>query len=449
MDLIKPSLDIINWLVLAIDDTSEGKRVKERYMMTSNDWKAWYRPDCTMETALAFLKMWQYSKNNTYLQLSRDLYDSIVKIRYSDGSFRFSVEGDYTVYTNDNSEIPIFIFRMAEIDLERKDMYIQSALKSTDMLIDRQLGDGCWGEVLSGSVGYPFFTAQAISALSTAYPCTANKNDYKLAIEKGLEWISNNILDNGRVKTCNEIKAGVEWWRPPSSDQSIVVRAFVHAELYVTDSDKLVEWKSNRLKLISWLDLLLDESGAVKNGEGGKIVNGADVDYITDHVYTTAFTIEAYLYSYYVDKNKDYFVKSLNIVNFISNNLYYSDKAETNGILRGAYNLKDKNWDTSSVTQNGGEEGGGNMIYSGWTNAPIACHLFDFEKLIGSYQLKINYNSSITEIPILKITDTVNSNLHISLGNKIYCIPLVDINDINASNFRLCIGNEVKSLKKI
>lgn len=447
MSLINSSLNIVNWLVLATDTTADGKRVKERYRMNTNDWKVYYRPDCNIETAYAFLKMWEYSKDDTYLQLSRDIYDSIIKLRYSNGTFPFSHTGDLTIYTNDNSEIPIFLTRMAEVDLERKDMYIESALKSTDYIITKQNSDGSWGETLGNATGYPFFSAQAISALSTLYPHTSNKSGYKTAIEKGLDWIGTNILSDGRVKICNEIKTGVEWWRPPTSDQSIVIRGFAHAEFYVKDSTKSYEWKNNRIKLLNWLNKCIDSnSGALTNGLG-KGVNGADVNYITDHVYTTAFGIEAYLYSYYVDKNKDYILKANGIVNFANSNLYYSSVPEANGILRGAYNLREKNWDTSSVSQNSGEEGGGNMIYSGWTNAPIVGLFFIFNGLIGKYQLKIKTNTNTMEIPIL---DNSNGAFKIIVNNSVYSIPIVNIYDENASPLRICVApNTIKALKKI
>lgn len=456
MDFINSATTILEWLKLAVDDTSDGKRVKERYMMNKNSWQVWYRPDCNIETAYAFLKAWEYTNDDTYLHLARDIYTSIVKLQQSDGHFPFSHTGDRHMYTNDNSEVSIFLFRMAEIDTEWANTYRETALKTTDYLISIQRNDGTWypdDYELSSRV--PFMVAHAVSALSTVYEFTPNKETYKSAIEKALDWISTQILDSGRVLSAYETNNGGEMWRPPSSDQAITIRAFAHAEYFVTDSTKTNEWRINRLKLIGWFDHLIDDSGAVINGLGER-VNSADVSFITDHVYTTAFAIEAYQWSYYVDKNSSYLDKAIAIATFASNNLYYSDKAETNGILRGGYNLRDNNWNTSAVIQNSIEEGGGNMIYSGWTNAPICALFFTLNnpnykpsQETKPYIIKMYNGVKTVNIPIYEVTETANSYLHIYLNSKVYYIPLVNIDDINATNFHLYINGKVKALKKI
>ena len=248
MTYINSASNIINWLKLAVDNTTEGKRVKERYMMNSNTWKVWYRPDCNIESAYAFLKYWEYTKDDSYLQLSRDIYNSIVKLQRADGSFPFAHTGDTHTYTNDNSEVPIFLFRMAEIDLERADVYRATALKGTDFILSIQNSDGSWRVVDNDSTKAPMFVAHAVSALSTAYRYTSKKAEYKTAIEKGLDWIIENgyILDSGRVKCCWEINNGTEYWRPPSSDQSIVIRHMQNCMLLILrkkNCGKLIEIK--------------------------------------------------------------------------------------------------------------------------------------------------------------------------------------------------------------
>lgn len=450
MIYIDSASNIINWLKLAIDTTADGKRVKERYMMNSNTWKVLYRPDCNIETAYAFLKYWEYTKDNNYLQLSRDIYDSIVKLQRADGSFPFAHSGDTYTYTNDNSEVPIFLFRMAEIDLERADVYRTTALKTTDFILSIQNSDGSWRVVDNDLTKVPMFVAHAVSGLSTAYRFTSKKAEYKTAIEKGLDWIINNehILSTGRVKCCWEINDKTEYWRPPSSDQSITIRGFALAEMYVTDSEKKDLWKINRHKMLEWLNQCIDESGAVKNGLGD-VQNGADLPQLTDHVYTTAFAVEAYLYSAYVDIEEKYLDTAIKIVNFSANNLYFSDIAETNGIIRGAYNLRDKNWDTSELVLNGLQEGGADMIYSGWVNAPLACHFIDFEKgiTINNLSICLYYNSEIINIPLLK-DKPKESHLGVFINNEIRYIKLVDTNNINASNIRVFINNKIKALAR-
>lgn len=451
MSIINSAINIVNWLILATDTTTDGKRVKERYMMNSNTWKVLYRPDCNIETAYCFLLAWEHTRNNAYLQLSRDIYDSIVKLQNLDGSFPFAHTGDTHIYTNDNSEVPIFLLRMAEIDVERAETYRTTALKGTDFLLSIQNNNGSWRVVDNDLHEVPMFTAHAVSALSTAYSFTNRKLDYKLAIEKALDWIITNILPDGRVKICYEVNNNTEYWRPPSSDQAIVIRGFAHAELYITDSDKKSIWKENRLKLMDWFDKLIDSTGAIKNGLGEKL-NGADLQSLTDHVYTTAFGIEAYYYSFLIDKTQYYLENAIKIVDFSANNLYYSSKAETNGVIRGAYNVRDNNWDTSDLILNSGEEGGADMIYTGWVNSPLASWFFIFNKngyLAKTNFLNIKNNNSIIQIPLKIPKNNDNGCLRVSLNKIIYYIPLVDINSDDASKIRVCVGlGKIKALKK-
>lgn len=448
MSLIDSATTIIDWLKLATDNTSDGKRVKERYKMNSKSWQTIYRPDCNMETALAFLKVWKYTNDDNYLQLSRDIYDSIIKLRNSDNSFPFANTFDTHVYTNDNSEVPIFLFRMAEIDTERADMYRQSALLSTDFLIALQNTDGSWRVVDNDLHKVPMFVAHAVSALSIAYKYTGKKEQYKIAIENGLDWIINgNIFDNGRVKICYEVNSGTEYWRPPSSDQAIVIRGFALAELYVNSSKK-DSWKQNRIKMLNWFDQLLDSSGAIKNGLGEKL-NGADLAGLTDHVYTTAFGIEAYYWSYLVDNNVDYLNKAKLITEFCSNNLYYSDDINANGVIRGAYNIQDDNWDTSKLILNGGQEGGSNMVYTGWVNAPLAIWMFDINDVKNiSNKLKIFNGKDVIEFPLNSDTLLEKDSLHLCVNGKIKQITLVDKDDAKASNVRVYTNNKIMALKK-
>ena len=448
MDFTNSAITILEWLKIAIDDTSEGKRVKERYMMNKNSWKVWYRPDCNIETAYAFLKAWEYTNDNTYLQLARDIYTSIVKLQKSDGSFPFAHTGDTHIYTNDNSEVPIFLFRMAEVDTEWADTYRRTALKGMDFILSIQNSNGSW-RVVDNDLHTPaMFTAHAVSGLATAYNYTTNKSGYKAAIEKGLDFIATQILESGRVKCCYEINSGTEYWRPPSSDQAICIRAFAHAEYYVTDSSKINEWKTNRLKLLNWFDQLIDDSGAIKNGLGENI-NGADLTGLTDHVYTTAFGIEAYYWSYLVDNNNAYLDKAMAITNFSANNLYYSDDANANGVIRGAYNIQDDNWDTSSLILNGGQEGGADMVYTGWVNAPLVALFFSLSNINNSdYLLKIYDGSNIINIPIYDRLQNNEHHLCLYVDNKIKYIPLVEIEDKNANNIHLYIDKKIKSLKK-
>lgn len=397
MSYITSASRLIDWLVLATTQTSTLSRVKERYKMNSSSWSTLYRPDCNMETAYAFLKHWEYTEDAEYLQLARKIYESIVTLQNADGSFPFANSTDTHVYTNDNSEVPIFLFRMSEIDTEKAQTYISTALETTDFLVSIQNENGSWRVVDNDLTQTAMFTAHAVGALSVALPhaSQAQKTTYLSAIENGLSYIHTQITRSGRVYCCSEKHSGTEYWRPPSSDQSITIRGYALAEYYAGESQDVETWKSDRLNLISWLDQLIAPNGAVRNGLG-EAVNAADIYGLTDHVYTTAFAIEAYWWSSLVDDQRSYMNRALKIGDFAKDNLYFGETAETYGVIRGAYNLIDDNWDTSELIVNPSEEGGANMIYSGWVNAPLAALFYDLDAQSGtgfSYVYNVDGNN--------------------------------------------------------
>jgi hypothetical protein len=150
------------------------------------------------------------------------------------------------------------------------------------------------------------------------------------------------------------------------------------AEYYLPDNLHVDAWKALRRTLLGWLDLLVDGSGALRNGLGEGI-NGADLPDLTDNVYTTAFGLEAYLWSWLVDGDTSCRKTLEGLAACCAGNLFHSDDPCADGVWRGAYNLRDRNWDTSSLVLNSGKEGGSAMIYSGWANAPIAAMLIHLE----------------------------------------------------------------------
>lgn len=461
---------IINWLVnierTVADKDPIQKRVAERvhspnFETGAGTPNAIWRPDCNIETAYAMLKAWQSTEDESYLIRSREYANWVISTQFEDGSFPFTVSPDgsksSTKWVNDNSEVAIFFFRMAEIDTDRAEIYRGIAIATTDYLLTKQIQTGAF-PLISAPKHSAMFTAHAVSALSYSYRFVSNKQVYKAAIEKAIDWIiASNIMAGGRIKTTHELASGEEVWRPPSSDQSLVVRALAHAEYFVVDSTKSNFWRSYRNVFLRWLTPLIHENGAMRNGYGDNITH-ADIYHITDHVYTTAFAIEAYLYSYLNGGNQEHLDNALLIASFASDNLYFSNNPNTNGVLRGAYDLIDNNWDTSEVQQNHAVEGGGEMIYSGWTNAPIAALLYELSDLESLPEIRVGpeptnedtglrvfFNGEKIAIPISQAL----SSLRVYLNDSVRYIPLVHVDDEKASVIRLYVKGEVKAIARL
>ncbi len=371
--------EALGWLEAAVDTTEDGAvLVRERYDLQERRWISLYRPDCNVETAYAFLRAWEQTGDNPCLELARAIYRSIATFQNPDGSFPFADRKDRHVYTNDNSEVPIFLMRMARLDAGYAPRYLDTALKGADFLVGIQNDDGSWRVVDNDDSRNAMFTAHAVAALSMAAAAFPDRAEYERAVENGIAFIRTQVLPSGRVRTCCEVHPGTEYWRPPSSDQAITVRGIAMAEYYLPDNPHVDGWKDLRRTLLGWLDLLVDGSGALRNGLGEGI-NGADLPDLTDNVYTTAFGMEAYLWSWLVDGDTSYRKTLEGLAAFCAGNLFHSDDPCADGVWRGAYNLRDRNWDTSSLVLNSGKEGGSAMIYSGWANAPIAAMLIHLE----------------------------------------------------------------------
>ena len=373
------ALDLIAWLGRATKPGTAALR--ERYKLSTKTWSDAIRPDCNTESIYAFLLAWQATGDTVHLDKSRDIWEAVGPVQETNGSWKFSDAGDWGEmhWANDNSEVAIFLMRAAELDPVNAGYYRAAALATCDWLVSIQSGNGGWRACEYAPYIAAWSSAHACTALATAYPYAdpAQQADYLSAITSGLAYISGQVGFNGKVVLAYEIHGTQESWRPPSSEHSICIRALAACEKAFPAHPDVTTWRTKRQALHGWLDPLIDSSGAVRNGYGVGVTH-ADVAHITDHVYTTAFAVEAYRLSAEVDGNSSYASVAAGILSFAAGNIYYSQTdPDANGCLRGAYDLAAQDFNTSEVSQNGQEEGGGDMAYTGWSAAPIAALLFE------------------------------------------------------------------------
>lgn len=436
MAMNESAMGIVKWLETAVDNTDWGYLIRERYSLTNMAWISQYRTDCTTESAYAFLEAWKHTGNEKYLTLARNLFEGICNLQHDNGSFPYHT-GSSIAYTNDNSEVAIFLLRMAEVDTENASQYREKALNITDWLVSIQNADGSWQRSTADSNPTACFTAHAVSAISMAYKFTNNRDVYKSAVEKGLAYIVTKIRADGRITLMGANEAQ----RPPSSDQSICVRGIAHAELYIDDLADRETWTANRKKLIVWLEQCVTEEGAVQNGLGAG-ANGADTINVTDYVYTLPFAVEAFYCSALVDGSVDYLKTAMQIMRFTQGNIYYSSITNANGVLRGAFNITKRNWDTSDAVLDSGEQGGGNMIYTGWTNAPMAMHFFNFSDVVE----KGATLSVKTDVKTERFLTDESGALGICVDGNAVKFPLVNDASVSASVVKLFANGKKQAL---
>lgn len=374
-----------DWLINLATYTANGNTYcKERYRMDTSAWVNGATAIAMGEIALTYLKLWKYHNDETYRTTARNIVSALEAGRRSSNGFSMYVYGgsDTTQYTGGNSEVPLMLFRCAEIDTDYASTYIASALTSTDFLLGIQNSDGSWRTSSGNQAKTAMFTAQAVGALASGYrhATGSKKTLYKTAVEKGIEYIQTQLMADGRIKTSHDNGSSEEWWRPPTSDQAIVIRGLAIAEYYIPNDEYASSWKTLRQTLLTYLNQCIGSEGAVRNGLGN---SGLPNDYygLTDHIYTTSWAIEAYYYSALVDNSQLEINISKGIVDFCKGNLYFNvGNVNTNGTLRGAYNVQDGNWDTSALVQDSGNEGGADMIYVGWVMAPICTWMIEYNE---------------------------------------------------------------------
>lgn len=371
-----------DWLINLATYTANGSTYcKERYRMDRNVWVDGATAIAMSEIAVTYLQLWKYYKDESYRTIARNIVSALEAGRRSSNGFSMYVYGgsDDTQYTGGNSEVPLMLFRCAEIDSDYASTYIASALKSTNFLVGIQNSDGSWRTSSTNQAKTAMFTAQAVGALASGYRYAGPKKSlYRTAIEKGIAYIQTQLMSDGRIKTSHDNGSSEEWWRPPTSDQAIVTRGLAIAEYYLPNNTNVSAWKTLRQTLLSYLNQCIGLEGAVRNGLGN---SGLPNDYygLTDHIYTTSWAIEAYYYSALVDDSQTEINISKGIVDFCKGNLYFNVGNEnTNGTIRGAYNVQDGNWDTSALVQDGANEGGADMIYVGWVMSPILTWMVEY-----------------------------------------------------------------------
>lgn len=375
------ALDLIAWLQRS---TKPGSAVlRERYNLELDVWLDVVRPDCNAEGVLAFLRAWQITGESGYLTKSRAIWDGFKHLQEAAGPWPMfeGTSGGFqsTHWANDNSETAIFLLRAADADPVNASAYREAALKTLDWFVTQQDVSGAWRACEEAPYLAPWSGAHVCTALSTAYPhgSPAQQSAYLSAITSGLAYIGANVRPDGRILLGYEVHGAEERWRPPSSEQSICVRALAICERVFPTHPDVATWRTKRYALLGWLDPLIDSSGAIRNGYGVGVTAG-DVAHITDHVYTTAFAAEAYLLSGQVDGNPTYTSNGRGILRFAAGNIWHSStNPDEDGCLRGAYDLTAQDFNTSEVSQNGSEEGGGNMAYTGWSAAPVAALLLE------------------------------------------------------------------------
>ena len=410
-----------------------------------------------IQAAFAYYSLWNQTGDSIYLAKARDLtYNSFEGLN-NDGCFIYDLDGqDSTIYLGGNCEDVIYLCLFADLDSDNASEYHTVAKSVIDWILKMQNSNGGWA--MNGNAWSPLGTGHALSALSYYYQYLPNNEKATVLnqIEQGISFLLTKQVASGRFLCGNECLPKHENWRSPSSDHCIALRGLAMCEYFFPDNQNVQTWHTARMKALDYLYTLIDKSGAVVNGEydgvSGTQLNGADFNFLTDHVYTTRYAIDAFEWCYKIDHDNDEMETIYGICQFCNGNLFENTTDfNAKGVLRGAYNLRDKNWDTSMMDMSGsaaGGEGGADMVYVGSVNAPILGKLVlyneNWEESIGVISPIKIYNNGVTKNVL--VNDEADSPLKVYYNGSIHNIVLVDDNSKYASNWRIRISGENKCI---
>lgn len=428
--------------------------VKERYSIKNKYWYDLRRPYYMLQAASAYYNLWKHYHKNKYLLKARSLTRNSFQGINESGCFIYDLDGvDRTIYLGGNCEDVIYLCRFADIDTDKAEEYHDVARGVIEWIMSMQNTDGGWA--MNGNAYTPLGTGHALAALSYYYQYIddSKKTSVLNQIEKGVDFLIANQVDSGRFLCCAEIQSTHEYWRAPSSDHCIALRGLTMCEYFFPNNTHIQAWHNARIKALEYLYELRHESGAIVNGEyngvSGTKLNGADFNFITDHVYTSRYAIEAFDWCYKIDGDEEELSTMYALCNFCAGNAWNETyDLNAKGVLRGAYNLRDKNWDTSMIILNPGGEGGADMVYVGSVNAPILGQLIQYnenwEEFIGvTSPIKFYDNGVIKNV---LVNDEADSPLKVYYNGSIHNIVLVDSGSEHSSNWHIHINGETKCI---
>lgn len=347
----------------------------ERYNLTTKTWDEACTAYGCGQVMYTYGLMWKYTGEAQWLTKARKMYDGLLDGIKSNDRYQMFVYNptsyvDTTEYTGGNSETPIHLFRMAEIDTERSQDYIDLGLRSTDKWLELQNSDGSYYCSSVDTDKLPAYTSQVMAALAMGYQYTDRKSQYLTAIQNAFSFVQTQKLSDGRMKCGGDLGFNHEGWRGPSSEHCMTIRHIGITEKYMTNYMDISTMMAFRQSILPYMFKCIGPEGMVRNGIGTTTIANDKYGFI-DHVYTTAMAIEAMSYCYEIDQNITYKEIRDKMLGFCAATLYYSDDKNANAILRGAYNIDAGNWETAELKQNNRNEGGSDVTYTGWIMGPI------------------------------------------------------------------------------
>ena len=398
--VIEKALNWINGQMLTFDQGYYG--IYERIRIDQHIRTNWSRPDCNSEYLRVLVNQRERTGKSDGLDLEEKILRWLERTQKVDensvweGSFPFFVIDGYirdeelgnTVYQNDNGKILVSMCRIYEETGEKRCLKI--AEKLANFWLKRQLEDGTFG-IIDGRTTMqcrkgPCFVQWLAIGYYLLYTIT-EKATYLQAAEKGMEYLMELILPDGRVKTSYEM-IQMEDWRPVSSETAIMLYTLSIA-LQIT---KKKVYREELEKVGTYVLRLQTENGAIRNciheSEKVSLQNNTN---LCDFVYTAGFALQAFLEAYKATKEQKYYTAAEKLADYLADSQCSGESPLWDGGWRGSRDIVTGKWSGRANQNNLIDEGGMYSVYTGWCCTNI---ILGMQELL---RLKENRNGAYTK----------------------------------------------------
>lgn len=376
MEAVERCLGWIRREMLPSPDGTRGVYERIRINLNTNSW--WVRPDCTIEVARSFGVYGQIRNDEIALTLSCNLANWVVGQQRPDGSFPFyrflppndqiadmaPPEAQETTFPNDHGKIArgLWWAYLAYGDPR----YYEAARRVLRFLMAHQAADGTFLTDAEPHYRGACFVIWPVIGLLRGYQITGEQL-HRTAAERGLHWLYEHILPDGRIRTSFET-AGVEQWRPPSSEAAMALKAFSLA--YGILRTPLYRDALNRLG--AFLLRLQHPNGAIRNADDSCRHASLQADpELTDLVYTDGYALLALQEAFQATGDSRFREAADRLADFLVRVQCRGELPRWDGGWRGAYDVNTLEPRGRADQENPLDEGGMYSVYTGWCAAPI------------------------------------------------------------------------------